>query len=428
MFVESSAHPVLTNAISDTLDQAHDADLSGLLTQTPVVTGTLRRDDGGPARLLASLAEVHVRGIAVDWGTVVPRAGDGGNCRPTLPARALLAQADAARRRPHRGDRRDRRRGAILDAVEAGDLDSLARTLAVDGQYLGEVLPALASWRQRTRDESVTADWRYRVSWKPLREPNPAAFAGTWLIVVPADPAAAELTAACRRTLGDRGAETAVVEVTAAELDAEVAGRPDHRGPRLGPARRGALPAGRGRDTAVPSAAGSAGVAGTLALLQALGDTGASAPLWAVTRGAVTAGCRRPGGDPVQAQVWAGPDRRVEHPDRWGGLIDLPPVLDDRTAARLAGVLATAVRTRSRSGPAECWPAACCGQLLGPPVRGLDAQGQCAADRRERRHRPGPGGLAGDAGVPHAVLASRRGPGRRARRCSPRCWPSPDPR
>ena len=37
----------------------------------PVVTGTLRRDDGGPARLLASLAEAHVHGVPVDWATVL---------------------------------------------------------------------------------------------------------------------------------------------------------------------------------------------------------------------------------------------------------------------------------------------------------------------------------------------------------------------
>jgi candicidin polyketide synthase FscB len=37
-----------------------------------VVTGTLRRDDGGPARLLASLAEVYVRGVPVDWAGILP--------------------------------------------------------------------------------------------------------------------------------------------------------------------------------------------------------------------------------------------------------------------------------------------------------------------------------------------------------------------
>ena len=59
VFIEVSPHPVLTAAITETLDEA-------------VVTGTLRRDDGGPARFLASLGEVFTRGVAVDWPAVLP--------------------------------------------------------------------------------------------------------------------------------------------------------------------------------------------------------------------------------------------------------------------------------------------------------------------------------------------------------------------
>ena len=56
VFVEVSPHPVLVPAIT-----------------APVVTGTLRRDDGGPGRFLASLAQVHVQGVPVDWAAVLPR-------------------------------------------------------------------------------------------------------------------------------------------------------------------------------------------------------------------------------------------------------------------------------------------------------------------------------------------------------------------
>ncbi|WP_051767899.1 type I polyketide synthase [Amycolatopsis vancoresmycina] len=59
-FVEVSPHPVLTTAVQEVLD-GHDV--------AAVVTGTLRRDDGGLRRLLTSLAEVHVRGIPVTWTT-----------------------------------------------------------------------------------------------------------------------------------------------------------------------------------------------------------------------------------------------------------------------------------------------------------------------------------------------------------------------
>ncbi|WP_328345808.1 type I polyketide synthase [Micromonospora sp. NBC_00421] len=61
VFVEISAHPVLVQPISEIVD---DADV--------VVTGSLRRDDGGLRRLLTSMAEVYVRGVAVDWTGLLP--------------------------------------------------------------------------------------------------------------------------------------------------------------------------------------------------------------------------------------------------------------------------------------------------------------------------------------------------------------------
>nr|WP_103336602.1 type I polyketide synthase [Amycolatopsis sp. CA-126428] len=63
VFVEVSAHPVLVQPISELTGE----------TDT-VVTGTLRRDDGGPRRLLTSMAELFVRGLRVDWATLVPPA------------------------------------------------------------------------------------------------------------------------------------------------------------------------------------------------------------------------------------------------------------------------------------------------------------------------------------------------------------------
>ncbi|MER6989023.1 beta-ketoacyl synthase N-terminal-like domain-containing protein [Saccharopolyspora hirsuta] len=59
VFVEVSAHPVLTMSVQETLDQHADVNAA--------VTGTLRRDEGGLRRFATSLAEVHVRGVDVDW-------------------------------------------------------------------------------------------------------------------------------------------------------------------------------------------------------------------------------------------------------------------------------------------------------------------------------------------------------------------------
>ncbi|MDN3028522.1 type I polyketide synthase [Streptomyces sp. S.PB5] len=62
-FVEISAHPVLVQPINEIVDDSEtDA----------VVTGTLRREEGGLRRFLASIAELFVRGVAVDWSGVLP--------------------------------------------------------------------------------------------------------------------------------------------------------------------------------------------------------------------------------------------------------------------------------------------------------------------------------------------------------------------
>jgi NADP-dependent 3-hydroxy acid dehydrogenase YdfG len=83
------------------------------------------------------------------------------------------------------------------------------------------------------------------------------------------------------------------------------------------------------------------GLAGTLALVQGLGDAGVGAPLWVLTCGAVAAGAGDVLASAVQAQVWGlGLVAGLEQPGRWGGLVDVPPVLDERAAARLCGVLA----------------------------------------------------------------------------------------
>ncbi len=76
VFVEVSAHPVLVQPITETVDNA-GTDV--------VVTGSLRREDGGLRRLLASMAELFVRGVAVDWSGVLPQTA----ARVDLPTYAF---------------------------------------------------------------------------------------------------------------------------------------------------------------------------------------------------------------------------------------------------------------------------------------------------------------------------------------------------
>ncbi len=103
IFIEVSPHPVLTTAVEDTLtgtsiiastsstpaSSSSGADAgAGVGTGGVVVTGTLRRDDGGLGRLAASLAQVWVAGGAVDWSRWFP----GLRSRVDLPTYAFQRQ------------------------------------------------------------------------------------------------------------------------------------------------------------------------------------------------------------------------------------------------------------------------------------------------------------------------------------------------
>nr|WP_167746812.1 type I polyketide synthase [Streptomyces autolyticus] len=66
VFVEVSTHPVLTAGVQDVIDEAD---------VRAVAVGTLRRDVGGADRFLTCLAEVYVRGVAVDWSRAFAGTG-----------------------------------------------------------------------------------------------------------------------------------------------------------------------------------------------------------------------------------------------------------------------------------------------------------------------------------------------------------------
>ncbi|MEU9447015.1 SDR family NAD(P)-dependent oxidoreductase, partial [Streptomyces sp. NPDC048304] len=67
-FIEVSSHPVLVQPVTEIVyDAEGDADA--------VVTGSLRRQEGGLRRLFASMAEVFVRGVPVDWSALLPDKG-----------------------------------------------------------------------------------------------------------------------------------------------------------------------------------------------------------------------------------------------------------------------------------------------------------------------------------------------------------------
>ncbi|MEU4205632.1 type I polyketide synthase, partial [Streptomyces sp. NPDC026294] len=306
-----------------------------------------RRTEDGATDLETGLALAFVHGVPVDWTRVLP-AGE----QVELPTYAFRHQrywpeGIVSLMPPTAGGTNRITAGTEAEAefwaaVEGEDLTRLAETLDVGGDRpFSEVLPALASWRRRDLERSLTADWRYRTTWAPVAEPDARVLSGTWLVAVPAESAVAELAQGCAEALSARGAEVVVVEVPAGSVDrVELAALlTDAVGTSV---VFGVLSLLALDETPLPDhPVVNAGLAVTLGLVQALGDAGVEAPLWAATRGAVAAGAQETLTRPVQAQVWGlGRVVALEHPERWGGLVDLPETLDERAGARLVAVLA----------------------------------------------------------------------------------------
>ncbi|WP_229397814.1 type I polyketide synthase [Micromonospora okii] len=305
------------------------------------VVDTLRPGEGGWPRVLAALAELHVRGVDADWAAVCGTATGPAVPLPTYAFQRQRYWPEAPLRvgRAAAEDPADRR---FWDAVERADADALAAAVSVDGteaDALGAALPVLTGWRQRRRDESTVDGWRYRVRWQPLTVPA-ARLGGTWALVTPAGHADDPLVGQVARALGEAGADVATLTVGDPDRAALAARLADLDADRLtGVLSLLALDEADHPDRPVVPA----GLAGILALVQALGDAGIAAPLWCATRGAVSTGRADPLDHPRQALAWGlGRVAALEHADRWGGLVDLPATLDGRSGGRLAAALAAA--------------------------------------------------------------------------------------
>ncbi|NBH12597.1 acyltransferase domain-containing protein, partial [Amycolatopsis sp. SID8362] len=250
-----------------------------------IALGSLRRDDGGLTRFHTALAEAHVNGVRVDWTPAFPDV-----VPADLPTYAFQRERywlDVPEAEPVHADPADQR---FWEVVGDQDVPAFAGVLDLaEDAPLDAVLPALAKWRSRRHDESTTDSWRYRIAWRPVTT-SPSRLAGRWRVFGDGDDVREILTA--------RGAE--IVEDDE-NLTGVVAIRPD--------------------------------------AATALELTRVDAPLWLLTEGAVAAGPDDVP-DPAQAQVWGlGRIAGLEHPARWGGLVDLPPSLDETAGARLAAVL-----------------------------------------------------------------------------------------
>ncbi|MER7475935.1 acyltransferase domain-containing protein, partial [Micromonospora sp. NPDC000018] len=333
-FVEISPHPVLTMPVTAILDD------TGTAGHT---LGSLRRGDDDPTRLLTNLATAHAIGLPVDLTKVLAKT-------PTvdLPTYAF----DRARFWPSRaaepGEAPSGTDSAFWAAVEREDLAALAELTAQSAteslERLGAALPVLASWRRQQRDRSALDDLRYRSVWQPYPGTPVSFLPGAWWVVTDEHRADEGETAVAE--LARRGADARLVllpealterAAVAAHLAAATRTGDGERAPVDGVLSLLALADGPVDDTQpVPPF-----LARSLALVQALGDLDVAAPLWCVTRGAAGTTRGATPARPEQSLLWGlGRVAALEHPERWGGLVDVPATLDDHGWDLLCAALA----------------------------------------------------------------------------------------
>jgi acyl transferase domain-containing protein/acyl carrier protein len=247
------------------------------------VLGSLRRDDGGPERFISSLAQAWVAGADISWASVLPRDAE----RVVLPSYAFQRERF---------------------------------WLAAD-----------------TGDRGAADNWCYGVHWERVGD-SWGTPSGRWLVVVPEGLDGGWVDGVFDALAG------VGVEVVRVDAEDGVLCDSDLLGERLGGVCEGCdgvlsllglREAWHCELSAVPL-----GLAGTLTLVQALGDVGlGEVPVWLATCAAVSVGQNDVLDNPVQGMVW-GMGRVVGlEGSGCGGLVDLPVALDERAQRRLCVVL-----------------------------------------------------------------------------------------
>ncbi|KIG15385.1 Malonyl CoA-acyl carrier protein transacylase [Enhygromyxa salina] len=300
---------------------------------------SLRSDRDDVEALTATAAALYCTGLDVDWtqwfadhGLENPALVD----LPTYPfaRNHYWISTPAAAQAAPKGLPAD---DAFWSQIET-DVERLSETLALDPDgraALERVAPALRGWHERTRSRSRLSSWRYKIDWQPVGG-RAGGSNHSWLVVHSnaGEPLLAELesqvgaranskfTAVAIDPAGGRTSVREQLEAALAGLTVDVVisllalderAHPQH--PHM-----------------------SCGLAGNVTLLQALDDLSLTSSLWLVTRGAVAA---TPDDrvSSTQALCWGlGFVASLEHPERWGGLIDVGATMPNAASALLDAV------------------------------------------------------------------------------------------
>ncbi|MEV8563251.1 SDR family NAD(P)-dependent oxidoreductase [Streptomyces sp. NPDC051917] len=354
-FVEVGPQAVLTALTRQTLDEE-----TGELAFAPLMRRPRQpQEDDSATTLLTAVATLHATGVPVDWHLPAPtRHLD----LPTYPFQRHRYWADA----PVSAQHPDERERQLLDG------------------------------------------WRYEVGWEELAPKGTSELGGEWWLLVPAG---SDDTVGCHvfNGMARRAARLTVIDVPSADRD-EIAGLLRAQAAERG-TPTGILSLLGGERRAGDSAAASHGLLATVAAVQAVVDTGLTTRLWCLTTGAVAVSGPEEITAVDQAALWGvAVGTALDHPDIWGGIVDLPTASADAEVGALCRVL---------SDGGEDQVAVREGKVYGRRLRHARV-----ADPITSAWRPhgtvlvtgGTGGVGGEVarwlaanGAEHIVLASRRG-------------------
>ncbi|WP_203778236.1 type I polyketide synthase, partial [Paractinoplanes deccanensis] len=282
-----------------------DATLTAMLADRRVVPAS-RRDADEAVTCLRALGALHTAGVRVDWTPVLPDVAGPAD----LPTYAF------------------QHRRYWLDAADAPEAHTHADDLL------------------------------YAESWQPAPIPPADLTGASWLLLTPDDSAGTGWAEAIRDGVEAAGGRCAVLEAGGLDRAALAGVLHGHEADRV-------ISLLGFDDTPTPGASAvPAGLAATLHLLQALDDAGLDAPLWCLTRDAVAAG---PVQTPAQAAIWGlGRTAALEHPQLWGGLVDVSGEPGAEAVERVLATVAFAVEDQVAVRPGGALVRRLTGAAAGP--------------------------------------------------------------
>ncbi|AUH44535.1 6-deoxyerythronolide-B synthase [Streptomyces sp. CMB-StM0423] len=392
LFTEVAPHPTLTPHLP-----------SGVRT-TPHLPDQTRAH-------FATLVSLHTHHHPTD---LTPHLPETTAKLPTLPTYPFQHRPYWLRADPTKATDARPADAELWDALEREDLDGVLSAMGVrdaDVTAWKTVLPALITWRRQR-------GWGHRLGWEAVDGgAPPPPLDGAWVVLVPEG---AEEEPAVRTVLtaldeGGAGAEVVTVEREMARTT--FAGRLRAALGACGPRLTGVLSLLAFADPVRP---GPDGLELSAALLHALDDAAARTPVWFVTAGGAATGRQDPLADPAQARIWGLAQAfAVEHPERWGGLADLPAGgagdrdVRDRLRAALAG---RADRSGAREDQVAIRPGALFARRLRPADLAAATEPWLRATDGTVLVTGAPGALAGEVaaelvreGVRHLLLAAEPG-------------------